>query len=900
MDESKATDGLHLFCGGRVDGGAADAARLGHKGAHLMEMRRIGLAVPPGAVLDVHASGEVRRRQRLAEDMRRALGVAIACMEQETGRAFGRVSTEAPVPLLLAVRAATRRAQPGLLGAVMNIGLTPEIIEQAVDAGADAAFLWDCHRRFLMDFGVQVAGLAHADFENILEDRKDALGVAEDAALMADDWREVAMRYAELIRLEGSAQPPDDPLEQLFAVMVALAGSWDAPRVREARKIYHIPDEWGLALVVQAMVFGNRDERCGAGVAISRDPQSGEKLLCGEWLARAQGEDIVAGLRNPWPIAEEERRRAGLDVPSLEHAMPDVFARLLKSVAALEKHYRTPQNIEFVIEQGKPWLVQTLPARLGPQAALRAAVEMVREGVKTREQAVCGIDANQLEKLLHPVLERGGARALAHGLGASPGAASGEVVIDAEEARRLAAAGRSVILVRPETTPEDIPALQVVRGVLTARGGLTSHAAVIARGLGIPCVTGVGAMEMEPGAGRIRIGNAEIRINEWITIDGASGEVFRGRMPTRQPALPETFHTLLEWADEMRGLKVLANADTPREAKVALELGAQGIGLCRSEHMIFGTERLALLQELILAENPAQRQRALAQLAQTHGEDFLKLFAVMAGRPVCVRLLDPPVHEFLPRLDSEVEQLTERLGTTPEHVQARVDSLREYNPMLGHRGARLLMTLPGLLGMQVRAMLQAMQTLAERGEAPARLEIMAPFVMSVAEMAVLRRRIMAVVEEMRAEALPLTIGCMIELPAACLNAGAIAREADFFSFGTNDLTQTVLGLSRDDAGRFLHDYLRLGLLAEDPFITLDEEDVLPFIRMAVERGRQGNAVLQVGACGEHAGDPRSIRLLAAAGLDHVSCSPYRLPIARLAAAQAAVQADACADSCSDA
>ena len=638
------------------------------------------------------------------------------------------------------------------------------------------------------------------------------------------------------------------------------------------------------------MVFGNRDDNSAAGVAITRDPASGEKVITGEYLPRAQGEDIVTGLRTPWPITEHERRRTGLDHPSLEVAMPEAYAALLKAAAGLERHYYRPQQIEFIIDGGQLWLVQTFAARLGPQASLRVAVDMVREGLVSRQQALCQVDPNQLEKLLHPVLERAaGQTLLARGLGASPGAASGEVVVDAEEAALLAAAGRPVILVRMETTPEDIPALKAVRGVLTARGGLTSHAAVIARGFGIPCVAGVGMMEIDASAGLVRIGGHELRVGEWITIDGASGEIFRGRMPTRQPQLSAEFRTLLQWANEVRTLKVRANADTPRDARVALDFGAEGIGLCRTEHMIFGTERLALLQELLLTTDEARRNDALTALAQTHGEDFLQLFAIMAGKPVTVRLLDPPAHEFLPRTLAETEELARRLQIPPERVRARVESLREYNPMLGHRGIRLALTVPGLVRMQVRAMLQAMVRLQREGKAPSRLEIMAPFIMNAAEMRWLRRHVAQVADELRAShgaVPPYTIGCMMEIPAACLRADAIAREAAFFSFGTNDLTQTVLGLSRDDAGRFIHVYLEQGLLKDDPFVTLDDEAVVPAIRLAVERGRAARSDLQVGACGEHAGDPRSIRLLARCGLDYISCSPFRIPIAQLAAAQA--------------
>ncbi len=889
MDESR-NSGIHphFFCRRRVDGGAADVAELGHKGAHLAEMTAIGLPVPPGFTLDVHACADIRARGELTADDLARLRQAITCLEEEHGAGFG----DPRKPLLLAVRAATRAARPGLLPAITDIGLSPALIDEAVRAGHDAAFLWDCHRRFLHAYGIHVAQLPHEHFEDVLEDCKERLGLIDDHELQAPHWRQVAKRYAALIEEETGTPAPDDPMAQLAACIIAAARAWEAPPVRAARRLYRIPDDWGVAVSVQCMVFGNRDDNSAAGVAITRDPASGEKVITGEYLPRAQGEDIVTGLRTPWPITEHERRRTGLDHPSLEVAMPEAYAALLKAAAGLERHYHRPQQIEFIIDGGQLWLVQTFAARLGPQASLRVAVDMVREGLVSRQQALCQVDPNQLEKLLHPVLERAaGQTLLARGLGASPGAASGEVVVDAEEAALLAAAGRPVILVRMETTPEDIPALKAVRGVLTARGGLTSHAAVIARGFGIPCVAGVGMMEIDASAGLVRIGGHELRVGEWITIDGASGEIFRGRMPTRQPQLSAEFRTLLQWANEVRTLKVRANADTPRDARVALDFGAEGIGLCRTEHMIFGTERLALLQELLLTTDEARRNDALTALAQTHGEDFLQLFAIMAGKPVTVRLLDPPAHEFLPRTLAETEELARRLQIPPERVRARVESLREYNPMLGHRGIRLALTVPGLVRMQVRAMLQAMVRLQREGKAPSRLEIMAPFIMNAAEMRWLRRHVAQVADELRAShgaVPPYTIGCMMEIPAACLRADAIAREAAFFSFGTNDLTQTVLGLSRDDAGRFIHVYLEQGLLKDDPFVTLDDEAVVPAIRLAVERGRAARSDLQVGACGEHAGDPRSIRLLARCGLDYISCSPFRIPIAQLAAAQAAL------------
>ena len=885
-----STGGIHPFCAHGVRGGADDAALLGHKGAHLAQMMQLGLPVPPGFTLDVPFCNRLRSGDMTDAD-RDALGVALAHLRQDHAARFHQ-APGAP-PLLLAVRGSTRRALPGLLPALTNVGISRRLIAESAEQGADAAFLWDCYTRFLQGYGVLVAGLAHEDFDYVRADFLEDSGFSADEPLPAKAAAALAGRFEEVYAEYGAELPPEDPLAQLQAVATAIAGAWDAPVVRAERAVLRVPDGWGMAITVQAMVFGNLDDHSASGNVITRDPVSGEKRLSGEYLPRAQGEEVVAGLRTLWPVTEEERRRSGLDTPSLERAHPGAYAALLKAAATLERHYKRAQHIEFVIECGHLWLVQHFAARLGPEAALRTAVDMVREGLIDREQALLAVDPYQLEKLLHPVLERrAGQAVLAHGLGASPGAASGEVAIDAEEAQRLAAAGRPVILVRPETTPEDIPALQGVRGVLTARGGLTSHAAVIARGLGVPCVAGVGVMEVDASAGTVRLGGNEVRVGEWITIDGASGEVFRGRMPTRQPELSRAFDTLLSWADEVRTLGVRANADTPRDAETARAFGAEGIGLCRTEHMFFGSELLTTLQELILSPQTPRRAAVLEELAAAHAEDFRALFAIMAGKPVAVRLLDPPVHEFLPRAQAEMEALAERLGVPVERLAARVAALKEYNPMLGHRGARLLLTLPELLVMQVRAMFEAMRGLMAEGAAPARLEIMAPFIMAPSEMARMRRQVTELAAEFtQAHGMdfPWSLGCMIELPSACMLADALARNAEFLSFGTNDLTQTVLGLSRDDAGRFLHVYLENGLLERDPFVTLDEEAVGPFIRMAVERGRAGRPGLQAGACGEHGGDPRSIMLLTQCGLDYVSCSPFRVPIARLAAAQAALR-----------
>ncbi len=879
MAGDEKTSHLALFCGRRVEGGAADVARLGHKGAHLAQMMRLKLPVPPGFVLPVDIWREWRETGALPRFLKEEIRAALTLLEEETGLAFGGAR-----PLLLAVRATTRRAAPGTLPSVLNVGLSAPMTRKMAQDDGDAAFAWDCRCRLLRDFGVAVAGMPHELFEEVEEEVRHADMAREEAS------ERLAEAYLALLEEELGAPFPEDPHAQLLHVVEALLRSWDAPPASAWRAMHEAPREWGVAIVVQAMVFGNRDADSAAGVATTRDPQSGEKRLSGEYLPRAQGVDIVAGLRTPLPLTEEMRRALGLDTRTLQETQPRAFAELQRCAAVLERHYRFVQNIEFVIESGRLWLVQTANARLAAEALVRVVVDMAQEGLMTRRQALLRVDPARVEQLLHPVLEtRAGAHVLAHGLAASPGAASGEVVIDAQEAQRLALRGRPVILVRYETTPEDIPGLQAARGVITARGGMTSHAAVIARGLGIACVSAVAGLRIDESAGEVRIGHDRLRVGEWITLDGAAGEIYRGRLPTRQPRLSRAFRTLLEWADEVRPLAVRANADTARDARIARAFGARGIGLCRTEHMFFGSSNITHVRRLILARDDKSRREALEAMLPMQRADFLEIFRIMHGQPVTIRLLDPPAHEFLPRTEAEMRDVAALLGEPLERVRVRVQAMRETNPMLGRRGARLALTLEGLVEMQARAMMEAMIAAAQTNEAPARLEILVPFVMTAAEMRAVRARIeneMARLARAHDSLPPWRVGCMMELPSACLLADEIAAHADFFSFGTNDLTQTVLGLSRDDAGSFLKDYLREELLAHDPFVTLDTRGVGGFIRMAVARGRRERADLALGACGEHAGDARSIAFFVQAGLDHVSCSPFRIPLARLAAAQA--------------
>jgi pyruvate,orthophosphate dikinase len=778
-----------------------------------------------------------------------------------------------------------------MMDTVLNLGLNPATVEGLVKLTGDERFAYDAYRRFIQMYSHIVLDLPHSPFEEILETEKANKGVELDTDLDATDLKRIAGLFKSRVQKEYGKPFPDDVNVQLWGAIGAVFGSWMGARAKTYRRLNNIPDDWGTAVNVQAMVFGNRGQTSATGVAFTRDPATGERALYGEFLVNAQGEDVVAGIRTPQSITRAAREKSGSKRPSMEETMPEAFRELARIAENLERHYRDLQDIEFTVQEGKLFMLQTRTGKRTARAALRTAVEMVKEGLITKEQAVARVDPAALDQLLHPTLDPAAKKeVVASGLAASPGAATGEVVFTADEAERAAGDGRDVILVRLETSPEDIHGMHAAKGILTARGGMTSHAAVVARGMGRPCVTGAGALKIDIPKGTMSAGAQTISRGDIVTIDGASGKVYRGRVPMLLPELTGDFATLMEWADTFRTMKVRTNAETPADCETARKFGAEGIGLCRTEHMFFDEGRILAVREMILADDEAGRRAALAKLLPMQRGDFKEIFRIMAGLPVTIRLLDPPLHEFLPHTDEEIADVAKSMGTDPAKLRQRVIALKEANPMLGHRGCRLGVTYPEIYEMQARAIFEAF--LDSDAKNPVQLEIMIPLVGFRSEFDFLKERIAAVAEAVakeRGKKPAYIIGTMIELPRAALRAGEIAQSAEFFSFGTNDLTQTTLGLSRDDAGSFLTEYLTRGLIARDPFVTIDENGVGELIRIAAERGRAARPDLKLGICGEHGGDPESILFCASVNLNYVSCSPYRVPVARLAAAQAALK-----------
>lgn len=885
------TKWVYGFGAGAADGRADMKELLGGKGANLAEMSRLGLPVPPGFTIttDVCTSYYANDRQYpsgLAAQVRDAL----EAVEDHAGKRFG----DPARPLLVSVRSGARVSMPGMMDTVLNLGLNDKTVEGLAEGSGDPRFAWDSYRRFIQMYGDVVLGVSHSLFEDVLEDAKSEKGYVQDTELTAADLQEIVAVYKQVVADNHPVPFPQDPEDQLWGAIGAVFQSWQTPRAATYRKLHHIPEEWGTAVNVQAMVFGNMGAESATGVAFTRDPSTGEKSVYGEFLVNAQGEDVVAGIRTPQYLSRAARVGAGASQPSLEEVMPGTYDALLNVFGTLETHYRDMQDIEFTVEQGTLWMLQTRSGKRTAKAAMKIAVDMVNEGVLSKEEAICRVDPEALDQLLHPRLDPGAARdVIAKGLPASPGAASGIVVFTADEAELRAGKGEDVILVRTETSPEDIHGMHAARGILTARGGMTSHAAVVARGMGRPCVSGAGSLRIDAEAQAFNCHGHEVKAGEYITIDGGSGEVMRGRVPTVDPELSGDFAMLMGWADELRRMAVRANAETALDASVAAKFGAEGIGLCRTEHMFFQEDRIKAVREMILAEDEAGRRAALDKLAPMQKADFAALFEIMAGHPVTVRLLDPPLHEFLPHSTAEIAQVAEQLGVEADQLARRVGELREYNPMLGHRGCRLGITYPEIYEMQARAVFEAALETGAKTGAPVVPEIMIPLIATQAELTILRERITAVASEIEAAqgaSLTYLVGTMIELPRAALVAGEIAQAADFFSFGTNDLTQTTFGISRDDAGRFLGDYQKQGIIERDPFVSLDVHGVGVLVRLGSEQGRAGRPGLKLGICGEHGGDPASIRFCEEIGLDYVSCSPYRVPIARLAAAQAAVQA----------
>ncbi len=877
---------VYGFGAGRNEGSASLRDLLGGKGANLAEMASIGLPVPPGFTITTEVcTAYYENGQNYPAGLREEVAEALARIEAAVGNKFGNHHK----PLLVSVRSGARVSMPGMMDTVLNLGLNDATVEGLVAASGDARFAWDSYRRFIQMYGSVVLGVDHHRFEEIIENAKIDAGVVEDTDLTAQDWHRVVAGYKDMVAEVTSRAFPQDPEAQLWGAIGAVFGSWMNQRAATYRRIHDIPVGWGTAVNVQAMVFGNMGQDCATGVCFTRDPSTGEDIFYGEYLINAQGEDVVAGIRTPQPMSEA-RSKPG--ERSMEAAMPAAYAELVAVRATLEKHYRDMQDIEFTVQQNKLYMLQTRNGKRTAAASLKIAVDMAREGLITEVEAIQRVNPAALDQLLHPTLDPKAKRtALAKGLPASPGAACGVIVFSADEAEARAAKGESVILCRIETSPEDIHGMHAAKGILTTRGGMTSHAAVVARGMGRPCVAGAGSITVDYAAQALTAGGRILRAGETITLDGATGEVFGGTVAMIEPQLSGDFATLMEWADKVRRMKVRANAETPLDADTARKFGAEGIGLCRTEHMFFDPERIGAVRQMIVAETEQGRRNALARLLPFQREDFIKLFRIMAGLPVTIRLLDPPLHEFLPHGDHEIAEVARSLGTDPEAMKRRAAELSEANPMLGHRGCRLGITYPEIYEMQARAIFEAaVATAKETGAAPVP-EIMIPLVATRRELEITRAIVDKIAQEVFAETnyhVIYQVGTMIELPRAALTADHIAEAGDFFSFGTNDLTQTVFGLSRDDAGKFLQHYIEKGIFAKDPFVSIDVEGVGALVRIAAERGRSVKPDLKLGICGEHGGDPASIHFCESVGLDYVSCSPYRVPVARLAAAQAAL------------
>jgi pyruvate, orthophosphate dikinase len=880
------TKWVYRFGAAQNEGSADMRNLLGGKGANLAEMASIGLPVPPGFTISTDVcTAYYDNDHQYPPDLKAQVDEALAAIELAVGLKFG----DPGHPLLVSVRSGARVSMPGMMDTVLNLGLTDQTVAGLASASRDFRFAWDSYRRFIQMYGSVVLGVDHHRFEEIIEHAKLEADVVEDTALTAEHWQRVVESYKDLVRQETGEPFPQDPYAQLWGAIGAVFGSWMNPRAITYRRLHDIPAAWGTAVNVQAMVFGNMGNDCATGVCFTRDPSTGENMFYGEYLVNAQGEDVVAGIRTPQPLSASVAKSG--EVP-LEQAMPKAYAELMAVREKLEKHYKDMQDIEFTVQQNKLYMLQTRNGKRTAAASLRMAVEMARDGLINQSEAVMRVNPSSLDQLLHPMLDPTAPRTLlAKGLPASPGAASGVVVFSADEAESRAAKGEAVILVRVETSPEDIHGMHAARGILTTRGGMTSHAAVVARGMGRPCVSGAGGVSVDYNEQVLAAGGREVRAGDTITLDGATGEVFLGSVAMIEPALSGDFGTLMEWADDCRRMRVRANAETPLDAETARKFGAEGIGLCRTEHMFFDPERILAVRQMIISNTEGARRAALERLLPFQREDFRKLFTIMAGLPVTIRLLDPPLHEFLPHSDSEMQEVADSLGTDLDTIRRRAAELAEANPMLGHRGCRLGISFPEIYEMQARAIFEgALAVAKETGKAP-HPEIMIPLVGMKKELEITRAQIEDVAARVFGETgvtIGYSVGTMIELPRAALLADQIAGSADFFSFGTNDLTQTVFGLSRDDAGKFLPQYVEAGILPKDPFVSIDIEGVGEMVRIASSKGRAAKNGLKLGICGEHGGDPASIAFCEQVGLDYVSCSPFRVPVARLAAAQAAL------------
>jgi pyruvate,orthophosphate dikinase len=880
---------VYGFGDGKSEGGADMRNLLGGKGANLAEMANLGLPVPPGFTITTEVCTHFYGNgKKYPDDLKQQVTKGLAAIEKAVGAKF----SDAKNPLLVSVRSGARVSMPGMMDTVLNLGLNDATVEGLASRSKDARFAYDSYRRFIQMYSDVVLGVDHYNFEDLLELLKDEKGVSLDTELASEDLKTLVASYKRCVEDELGRPFPQDPEEQLWGAIGAVFESWMIPRAATYRRLHDIPEDWGTAVNVQAMVFGNMGADCATGVAFTRDPSTGGNRFYGEYLVNAQGEDVVAGIRTPQHLTIEGKQANNSNLPAMEEVMPTVFGQLNDVRKRLESHYHDMQDIEFTVQQGKLYMLQTRSGKRTAAAALKIAVDMLDEGLIDKETAVMRIEPASLDQLLHPTLDPKAEKTIiAKGLPASPGAASGKIVFNADEAERLAGIGEKVVLVRIETSPEDIHGMHAAEGILTTRGGMTSHAAVVARGMGRPCVAGAGELRVDYRSKTMLAGDVTLGEGEWITIDGGTGEVMVGVVPTIQPELSGDFGRLMQWADESRRLGVRANADTPDDCRTAREFGAEGVGLCRTEHMFFETDRIIAMRQMIVGSDEPARRAALDKILPMQRDDFVEIFRIMKGLPVTIRLLDPPLHEFLPKGEAEIAEVAAAAGVSADKVRHRALQLEEANPMLGHRGCRLAISYPEIPEMQARAMFEAALAVQKELGETVKLEIMVPLIATRKELELLKTVIDETAKKVAAEkgAKPeYSVGTMIELPRAALRAGEIAEVAEFFSYGTNDLTQTTFGLSRDDAASFLQTYERKTIFAGDPFVSIDQDGVGELVRIGTERGRAVRAKLKLGICGEHGGDPASVRFCHDVGLDYVSCSPFRVPIARLAAAQAAI------------
>ena len=882
---------VYQFNSSNCEGTVSQKPLLGGKGANLAEMGKLGLPVPPGFTITTEVCTEFyKNNQKYPADLKIQVEDAIKNIEKILGKNFGDVNN----PLLVSVRSGARVSMPGMMDTVLNLGLNDKTVLGLIKKTNNETFAYDSYRRFIQMYSNVVLEVDHHNFEDLLDNYKLTKGVLSDTDLKAEDWKTIVGNYKDIVKKNTKKDFPQDSHEQLWGAISAVFQSWQNQRAKTYRRLNNIPEEWGTAVNIQSMVFGNMGNDCATGVAFTRNPSTGENSFYGEYLINAQGEDVVAGIRTPRNITKKERLESSSEDLSLEETMPEAFAELTKIYKKLETHYRDMQDIEFTIENKKLWMLQTRSGKRTAKASIKIAVDMVSEKLITKDEALLRIDPKILDTLLHPTLDpKAKKNVIAKGLPASPGAATGKVTFNADDAEQMKANNQNTILVRVETSPEDIHGMHAAVGILTCRGGMTSHAAVVARGMGRPCVSGAGVIKIDYAAKLFKVDNIEVKEGDIITIDGSTGEVMLGEVKTINPDISGDFSEMMKWADEVRTLKIRANAETPLDSRTARGFGAEGIGLCRTEHMFFDEERILYVRQMILSKTKEDRLKALDKILPFQRKDFVEIFTIMKGLPVTVRLLDPPLHEFLPKTEKEIDIVAKSLKIHSSEIKNRINYLHEENPMLGHRGCRLAISFPEIYEMQCRAIFEALYELQKQKVEAVIPEIMIPLVATEREIEILRELVDRIAQEIQKKnnfKVDYLVGTMIELPRAALNAKNIAKHADFFSFGTNDLTQTTLGISRDDSGKFLDDYVENKIFKIDPFVSIDQDGVGELIKLACSRGLEAKKNIKLGICGEHGGDPDSIDFCHRAGLHYVSCSPYRVPIARLSAAQASIRA----------